>query len=495
VPLILPHKQGEKALFWVQSVQQIIFEENRFMIKVRNLVLALVSVLAIALTSVKAQEQTIAEIAIANPDFSTLVSLVVAADLADVLAGEGPFTVFAPTNAAFEKIPAEVLAYVAGDQELLTRILTYHVISGKVMSADIAMGEMEAPTMEMGSVGGDMMGGAIMVNNSDAGITVDGVSVIAADIEASNGVIHVIDTVLLPEITLPEVDPLSVEGDILVAGSSTVLPVSERMASLFTDAGFAGNLSVEGGGTGAGFEKFCVNAETDIADASRGIRDAEAEACVTSGRPAVGFQVGTDALAIAVSIENTFLESINIETLAQIFAGNVSTWDQVNPNFPAETIQLFSPGSDSGTFDYFVEAVMGDLGEEALLGAAGIQLSEDDNVLVTGVESSPFAIGYFGGAYYFANTDRLRAVPVEGIAPSAQTAENGTYPLARPLYIYSSAAVIAEKPQVGAFINYYLTNVDAQLGVEEGQIGYFPASRLAERYNRLTLLSIMGMGM
>lgn len=452
------------------------------MSKVRTLLFSIVTVLAVSFTAVNAQEQTIVEIAAGDPQFSTLVELVTAAGLAETLSGEGPFTVFAPTNDAFAALPEEVVAYIVANPELLTSILTYHVVPGAILSTDLS-------TMMAATVEGD----EISVEVSDAGVKIDGVNVTTADIVASNGVVHIIDGVLLPEIELPEVDALAVEGDILVAGSSTVLPVSERMADLFVEDGFAGSISVEGGGTGAGFEKFCTNLETDIADASRAIKDAEAEACVAGGRPAIGFQVGTDALAVVVSRENTFVESLNLETLAGIYNGAFTKWNEVNAEWPAEPIVLVSPGSDSGTFDFFVEVVL-DKNEEGILGNPGITLSEDDNTLVAAVEASQYAIGYFGSAYYFENIDRLRAIGVEGVEPTQLTAESGTYPLSRPLFIYSSPAVIAEKPQVGEFINYYLTNVSANLGTEEGQIGYFPASARSLRLDALELLAAMGMG-
>jgi phosphate transport system substrate-binding protein len=142
----------------------------------------------------------------------------------------------------------------------------------------------------------------------------------------------------------------------------------------------------------------------------------------------------------------------------------------VDPSFPAEAIQLFSPGTDSGTFDYFVEEVFD--GDPAPILGANPQLSEDDNVLVAGVEGSPYAIGYFGFAYYEENASRLNILSIEGIKPTEQTAEDGSYPLARPLFIYSAANIMAEKPQVAAFINYYLTYVNDEVI----DVGYFPAS-------------------
>ncbi|MCB9077225.1 MAG: phosphate ABC transporter substrate-binding protein PstS family protein [Anaerolineaceae bacterium] len=272
---------------------------------------------------------------------------------------------------------------------------------------------------------------------------------------------------------LPEVDPLSVTGDIISAGSSTVFPLSERMAERFQDEGYGGNITIDSIGSGAGFERFCVAGETDISNASRAIKDTEVESCQAIGREPIEFRVGTDALAVVVNRENDFIEGATLEELATIFS-TAETWADVNPDWPAEPIQRFIPGTDSGTFDYFVEAVF-DENEEPILSASNLQLSEDDNVLVQGVEGSPYAIGFFGYAYYNENQDKLKALSVEGIAPTAESAEDGSYPLARPLFIYSTADIIAEKPQVGSFINYYLTHVNDEIL----DVGYFPASDAA----------------
>jgi phosphate transport system substrate-binding protein len=281
---------------------------------------------------------------------------------------------------------------------------------------------------------------------------------------------------------LPAVDPAQVQGDIIMAGSSTVFPLAERMAEIFKDEGYTGNITIDSIGSGAGFERFCKTGESDISNASRAIKDSEIENCRALGREPIEFRVGTDALSVTVSQENDFLTDVTKEQLAHIFSDAV-LWSDVDPSWPGEPIQRFSPGTDSGTFDYFVEAVMNPVvvvdatadagkGEAALLNAANLQLSEDDNVLVQGVESSPYAIGYFGFAYYNENADRLKAVSVDGIAPEAETAENGTYPLARPLFLYSDAGIMAEKPQVAAFINYILTYVNDEIL----DVGYFPAS-------------------
>lgn len=290
--------------------------------------------------------------------------------------------------------------------------------------------------------------------------------------------------------TAPAVDPAAdlmamyapdaVSGDIIVAGSSTVFPLAERMKQRFEEEGFTGNLTIDSIGSGAGFERFCVNGETDIANASRGIRDTEIASCgqLTPPRTPIEFQVGIDALAVVVSHENDFATDVTLEELAQIYS-TAANWSDVRPEWPTEPILRFSPGTDSGTFDYFVEEVMApasdddaDAGSAALQGAANLQLSEDDNVLVQGVEGSPYAIGYFGFAYFQENQGALKALSLNGVEPTAETAESGDYPLSRPLFIYSDATILQEKPQVASFIWFFLNNVNNEIT----DVGYFPVS-------------------
>ena len=287
-------------------------------------------------------------------------------------------------------------------------------------------------------------------------------------------------------LVLPEVNPLEVTGDIVTAGSSTVFPLSERMAERFQDEGYAGNITIDSIGSGAGFERFCVQGETDIANASRAIKDSEVESCRGIGREPIEFRVGTDALAIVVSQENDFLTGATMDELVAIFSA-ATKWSDVNPDWPDQEIQRFIPGTDSGTFDFFVEEVF-DKDEEPMLGAANTQLSEDDNVLVQGVLGSPYAIGFFGYAYYAENAETLKVLSIDGVEPTRATVDSGDYPLARPLFIYSTAEIIVEKPQVGAFINFYLTYVNDEIV----DVGYFPASDDALKAARQAWLDAMG---
>jgi len=241
------------------------------------------------------------------------------------------------------------------------------------------------------------------------------------------------------------------------------------MAERFQDEGFAGQITIDSIGSGAGYERFCVSGETDVANASRPIKDSEVEACAAIGRTPVEFRVGTDALAVTVSTENDFLTNVTKEELALIFS-TAEKWSDVNPAYPAEDILRYIPGTDSGTFDYFVEEIFAK-DEEPMLSASNTQLSEDDNVLVQGIEGSPYAIGFFGYAYYAENADKLNVLSIEGIVPSAESVDAATYPLARPLFLYSDASIMQEKPQVAAYINFFLTYVNEEIS----QVGYFPA--------------------
>jgi phosphate transport system substrate-binding protein len=273
---------------------------------------------------------------------------------------------------------------------------------------------------------------------------------------------------------LPGVNPLKVSGSIISAGSSTVYPLSERMVERFQDEGYKGNITVDSIGSGAGFERFCVAGETDISNASRAIKSSEVESARKIGREPLEFRIGTDALAVVVNKKNTFLTGVTKDELKLIFS-TAKKWSEVNPKWPAQDILRFIPGTDSGTFDYMVEFLFGAGKKEPILAATNLQLSEDDNVLVQGVEGSAYAVGFFGFAYYQENNDRLNVLAINGVAPSAETVNQGTYPLARPLFLYTSAKIMREKPQVAAFLAFYLTYVNEEIR----KVGYFPAESSA----------------
>ncbi len=299
-------------------------------------------------------------------------------------------------------------------------------------------------------------------------------------------------TEAMPEATATEAmepavdmtDPASLSGDIYTAGSSTVGPLSEAVQEQFIADGFTGQIKNDIIGSGAGFERFCKTGETDIANASRAIKDTEIESCkaLSPARDPIGFLVGLDAIAVVINKDNDFVTNVTTEQLTKLFT-SAEKWSDVDPAWPAEPILRYTPGTDLGTFDFFVETVIQkpnklatlDEAKALALDAKNLNLSEDDNVLVQGVEGNKYAIGYFGYAYYKAQADRLKVLTVNDVVPSEATAEDGSYLLARPLFIYSDAGILKAKPQVAGFISYYLENVNDLIGT----VGYFPASEEA----------------
>jgi len=258
------------------------------------------------------------------------------------------------------------------------------------------------------------------------------------------------------------IDYGSLSGELRVDGSSTVFPISEAAAEEFAAVSDV-NVNVAVSGTGGGFEAFC-RGEIEVADASRPIEDDETQACSAAGIDDIlEIQVGTDALTVVVNPSNDFVTCLTVDQLHQIFKeGGATTWDQVDPSFPAETILLYYPGTDSGTYDYFVEEIIEGV-DEAAAHTSEPTSSEDDNVLAQGVEGDEFSVGYFGIAYYLEAGQNLNAVAVDSgdgcVEPSAETALDGTYtPLSRPLFIYTRASFLEEKPEVLGFVNFYLEN-------------------------------------
>jgi phosphate transport system substrate-binding protein len=287
---------------------------------------------------------------------------------------------------------------------------------------------------------------------------------------------------------IPVIDPLDVDPGVTIgiAGSSTVFPLSTAVMTQWIDEG-GPEYPIDSIGSGGGLERFCVEGASDIANASRAIDEEEIAACTeTWGDAPIEVRVGSDALSLVVSPGNYFAQELTLEEIATAFsltdAG--ATWADVNPEFPAHPIQMFSPGADSGTFDYFFEVVWPDLYENdedpPILSSIAEIVGEDDNLTVQGVsgdgctegdESTTCAIGYFGYAYYQENADVLQTVAVDGVQPSAESVDDGSYAISRPLFMYTAPSVIAEKPQVAEFMAYYLNNVNGLIS----EVGYFPA--------------------
>ncbi len=266
-------------------------------------------------------------------------------------------------------------------------------------------------------------------------------------------------------------------GQVQIDGSSTVFPVSEAIAEEFQIAHPDVRVTVGISGTGGGFKRFCAG-EIDIADASRPMKESEAARCAENGIEFVELPVAWDGLSVMVNPANDFVECLTVDELRRIWepGSTVRTWRDVRPEWPAEEIALYGPGTDSGTFDYFTETVVGEPGASR----PDYQASEDDNVLVQGIAGDRYALGYFGYAYYAENADRLKLVAIDGGAgcvwPSEETIADGTYtPLSRPLYIYVSRRAL-ERPEVAAFVDFYLQHAPELVP----PTGYLPLS--AEEY-------------
>ena len=252
-------------------------------------------------------------------------------------------------------------------------------------------------------------------------------------------------------------------GAIAVDGSSTVGPLTSVAADLFKEDNPNVNVTVGVSGTGGGFEKFC-NGETDISDASRAIEDDEKAACESKGITYAELQVATDALTIVVNKENDWAQCLTVDQLKKMWEpaaeGKITNWNQVDPSFPDEKLELFGPGTDSGTFDYFTAEINGEEGASR----TDYSPSEDDNVTVQGVTGTKGGLGYFGFSYFEENQDTLTAVQVDSgngcVAPSAETAQDGSYaPLSRPLFIYPKKESLTQ-PQVLGFLEFYVANID-----------------------------------
>ncbi|MEO3745339.1 PstS family phosphate ABC transporter substrate-binding protein [Plantactinospora sp. B5E13] len=250
-------------------------------------------------------------------------------------------------------------------------------------------------------------------------------------------------------------------GEVKVDGSSTVGPLSKAAADIYADEQPKVNVTVGISGTGGGFKRFC-NGETDISDASRPIKDEEKAACEANGVKYVELIVANDALSAVVSKENTWADCLTVDQLKKIWepGSKVNNWNQVDPAFPNEPLKLFGAGTDSGTFDYWTDAINGEEGAHR----TDYTPSEDDNVIVQGVSGSKGGLGYFGFTYYEENADKLKVLKVDGgagcVEPSVATAQDNSYkPLSRPLFIYVSDKGVA-KPQVKNFVDFYIANID-----------------------------------
>ncbi len=302
------------------------------------------------------------------------------------------------------------------------------------------------------------------------------------------------DTTTTPEdgTTDTATDAGAEDGDVAyvqVDGSSTVFPISEAMAEEFMAANPNVRVTVGVSGSGGGFKKFCAG-ETDISNASRPIKESEIELCQEAGIEFVEIPVAFDGISVVVNPENDWAECLTPAELGAMWEpaaeGQVSNWNQIKPEYPDQELRLYGPGTDSGTYDYFTEAVTGEEGESR----GDYTASEDDNVVVQGVQADTGGLGFFGFAYYEENKDILKVVGIENkdgecIIPSEEAIADGTYnPLARPIFFYVSKQAMAEKPAVADFAAYQIDSANTNLISEVGYVP-LPADLIAKAQTRL----------
>ncbi|MTD29964.1 PstS family phosphate ABC transporter substrate-binding protein [Planomicrobium sp. YIM 101495] len=247
----------------------------------------------------------------------------------------------------------------------------------------------------------------------------------------------------------------AVEGSVSGDGSSTVAPIMEGVVEEYAGAQPDVQVTVGVSGTGGGFEKF-IQGETDFSNASRPIKDEEIASLEEAGVDYTELLLAYDGLSVVVSQENDWVEDLTVEDLKKLWVedGSTKMWSDINPDWPEEEVVFYAPGTDSGTFDYFNEVILED---EDLVSSA--TLSEDDNILVQGIQADPNAIGFFGYAYYVANQDTLKVVSIDGVEPTNDSIESGEYsPLSRPLFVYASNTAVAEDDAVFDFLKYTVEN-------------------------------------
>jgi phosphate transport system substrate-binding protein len=244
-------------------------------------------------------------------------------------------------------------------------------------------------------------------------------------------------------------------GTVKVDGSSTVAPIAEAINEEYAAVQPDVKVSIGVSGSGGGFEKF-IAGETDLSNASRPIKDEEKKSLEEAGIGFTEFKVANDGLSVVVNKDNDWVEEMTMEDLRKLWLedGKTKKWSDINPEWPDEEVKFYSPGTDSGTYDFFHEEVL----EEKDMVRQNIQLSEDDNVLVTGVTGDKNAIGFFGYAHYLANKDNLKIVKIDGVEPTNETVESGDYPLSRPLFVYAKNESMKDNEAAYDYMKFTLEN-------------------------------------
>jgi phosphate transport system substrate-binding protein len=274
---------------------------------------------------------------------------------------------------------------------------------------------------------------------------------------------------------LPPIKPAEVKGDISVGGSGSVLPLSEKITQQFVAAGYTGKIKLDEDGTSAGIERFCKG-ERDVIGTSRALKTVEIDASKKSKRNALEMKVGIDALVFVVSRNNRFVDKLTTKQLQDIWSGKAATWKQVDARWPDKPIALYAPTQAHSSYDFATEQLFAETEKDAaarkkiIAGVKGVSLKAQYREMVAPINNDAFTMGFVSYSYYGANRSKLRVVSVDGTTPNDKTVGSGGYKLTRNIYIVTAQSIMKERPQVKSFINYYLSNLQANVV----ETGYFP---------------------
>lgn len=287
------------------------------------------------------------------------------------------------------------------------------------------------------------------------------------------------------KIPLPGFSPLDIEGNLHVTGSDTIAPIVNLLYQRFIEEGYAGLMKIDAIGTGSGFQLYCEEQQADIVLASRQVKAAETEACQGNNRKLAEFEIGKDAVVVAINAKNNWLKNATLSELKTLFAAE--KWSDVNPKWPQEPIIRFVPDLDSGTLDIFAERI-GISDRKDIVKALNTTSSASADDLAQGVIANPHAISFFSYAYYKEYAKDLQLISVDGISPTSDSVARGQYVFSRSLYIYADTQTLRQKKQLEAFVSFLLTHVNWALG----NTGYFPADPATLDRNKTQFYEILG---
>ena len=362
-------------------------------------------------------------------------------------------------------------------------LLVFLITASLACGASARESEGTDTTGAMGTPGAgvDTPGAGVSTDDGTADVTPDGTA--EATEEGQMDVEGAASTV-----SLPEIDPFEYSGTVATTGSFALVEFAEDAARQFRSNGFSGDFDIQAAGTTAGLAQFCSSGGIPLVLASRQINDEEIAACENNGIQPLEFQFGTSGVAVVVNIKNEFVTTLTIDELAAIFSNNTSLWSDVNASWPAEPIERYAPSANSEAYKRFVAEVL-DGNASAIQSIGAIEFSDDGEELIQGVLSTPYAIAIVDFTTYFQYQDALVLLPIDESELSQVSAADESYPLSQSLYIYTTQTLMEDQPQIAAYLNFLLTNVDGIIN----DLGIFPAPPEALQASADTWLTALGL--